>query len=153
MSSDQCTDYIKRIPPWTVHFPNYFGHMTARQARAGFYRFSIISSLASKECSSILKYFLCHLYFPSCTSSRTRLPPCRELCQETRTKCKREIKHVSNNFTWPSDVKCKNFPKKGTSPCYMGPATEVAATRSPQLEGKFQYPPNRILFTAAFIKF
>lgn len=134
-----CIRISKTLRPWSAQFPNYFGHMNVTDVQDGLAMFNGILRIAREECTSMLAHFLCPMYAPSCTSSKTRLPPCREFCLQARSKCKRDIKQLGkeNGFRWPTDLKCKNFPRKGSSPCYMGPTTEVAGTSSPAL-GKFE---------------
>ena len=128
----------KTLQAGHAQMPNYFGHVTEQAVRASFNRFNDIFLIAPKECSSMLARFLCPMYAPSCADSKTLLPPCREFCVQTRSQCKRFINqaHRQNSFQWPTDLKCKNFPRKDEASCYMGPSTEVAISRPPPVPGK-----------------
>lgn len=135
----QCMTHTKTLPPGHAQMPNYFGHVTEQDVRAGFNRFNALFLIATKGCSSMLARFLCPMYAPSCEGSKTPLPPCREFCVQTRSQCKRFINqaHKQNSFQWPTDLKCKNFPSKDEpTSCYMGPSTEVAISRPPPVLGK-----------------
>lgn len=134
----QCMAHNKTLQTGHAQMPNYFGHVTEQAVRASFNRFNNIFLIAPKECSSMLARFLCPMYAPSCADSKTLLPPCREFCVQTRSQCKRFINqaHRQNSFQWPTDLKCKNFPRKDEASCYMGPSTEVAISRPPPVPGK-----------------
>ncbi|KAM7425768.1 Frizzled-7 [Porites harrisoni] len=136
----QCMAHNKTLQTGHAQMPNYFGHVTEQAVRASFNRFNDIFLIAPKECSSMLARFLCPMYAPSCADSKTLLPPCREFCVQTRSQCKRFINqaHRQNSFQWPTDLKCKNFPRKDEASCYMGPSTEVAISRPPPVPGKCQ---------------
>ena len=140
MPLKQCAKYITRTPSWRAQFPNYFGHMK-EEAVSKFNQFDPIWQLAEDqlECASTLAHFLCNMYAPKCTSSETHVPPCSELCLNARSKCKAFFRRMrkENGFTWPKEVECKNFPRKGTAPCYMEPKP----TSSPTAEIAFTYAP------------
>ncbi|XP_068737694.1 uncharacterized protein [Montipora capricornis] len=143
MPLKQCSKYITRTPSWRAQFPNYFGHMK-EEAVSKLNQFDPIWQLAEDhlECASTLAHFLCNMYAPKCTSSETHVPPCKELCLNARSKCKAFFRRMrkENGFTWPKEVECKNFPRKGTAPCYMepkptpSPTTEIAFTYAPPPE-------------------
>lgn len=146
----QCMAHNKTLQAGHAQMPNYFGHVTEQAVRASFNRFNNIFLIAPKECSSMLARFLCPMYAPSCADSKTLLPPCREFCVQTRSQCKRFINqaHRQNSFQWPTDLKCKNFPRKDEASCYMGPSTEVAISRPPPvLPGKIYL--RRVFLTIA----
>ena len=151
----QCMAHNETLPPWHAQMPNYFGHMTEQAVRASFNRFNDIFLIAPKTpkgCSDMLARFLCPMYAPSCEGSKTLLPPCREFCVETRSECKRFINQAQrqNSFQWPTDLKCKNFPRKDEASCYMGPSTEVAISRPPPVPGKI-YLRRVFLTISAFV--
>lgn len=128
----QCAKYVKRTPSWQAQFPNYFGH-TKEEAIANLKLFDPIWPFAESEqsdCASTLAHFLCNMYAPQCTKSKARIPPCKELCLNARSKCKSSFRQVrkESGFTWPKDIECKNFPRIGTAPCYMRP-TPTPLTR------------------------
>lgn len=119
----QCNRYSP--PPWLGQFPNYFGHMNDKEASVSFQKFEVIFQMAPKECSSLLASFLCGLYAPSCGGTERDLKPCRELCLEAKSQCKRVIRDASKTkgFQWPSDLKCRNFPSEDEESCYNGDST------------------------------
>lgn len=135
----QCMAHNETLPPWHAQVPNYFGHVTEQAVRASFNRFIDLFLIAPTRCSNMLARFLCPMYAPSCEGSKTLLPPCKEFCVQTRSECKHFINqaHRQNSFQWPTDLKCKNFPRKDeATSCYMGPSTEVAISRPPPVPGK-----------------
>lgn len=146
MDLNMCVGHTKTSSPEKAQFPNYFGHVTQQDARTAFFtRFMpLVPTMARKECSSMLD-FLCPMYAPPCAGSKPPLPPCRELCLQAKSKCKRAINHLtkSNGFRWPTDLKCKTFPRRAEAACYMGTSvattaetattTGMAVTRSPPL--------------------
>lgn len=125
----QCNRFFP--PPWQAQFPNYFGHMNDTEASATFQKFDGIFRVASGDCSAPLATFLCGLHLPPCRKTKLPLPPCKELCLQARSQCKRVIKRVTktDSFQWPSDLKCRNFPGKDEAPCYSGPSTETPSTQ------------------------
>lgn len=96
--------------------------MNDKEAWASFQKFEVIFQIASKECTSLLANFLCGLYAPSCGDTKNPLPPCQKLCLDVRSECRRAIRNVTkaSGFQWPSDLKCRNFPKKDEASCYSG---------------------------------
>lgn len=114
----QCNRYSP--PPWLSQFPNYFGHTNDKEASVSFQKFDDIFQIAPKECSSLLASFLCGLYIPSCRGTDRYLKPCRELCLEAKSQCKRAIRDVTRikGFQWPSELKCRNFPREDEESCY-----------------------------------
>ncbi|XP_078383094.1 uncharacterized protein LOC144665681 isoform X2 [Oculina patagonica] len=118
----QCNRYSP--PPWRSQFPNYFGHVNDKEASVSFQKFEDIFQVASKDCSSVLAHFLCRLHAPPCRDTKHPLPPCRELCLEVKSECRRAIRNVTKtkSFQWPSDLKCRNFPRKDEASCYSGPS-------------------------------
>jgi len=134
----QCNRYS--APPWLSQFPNYFGHTNDKEASVSFQRFDEIFQMAPKKCSSLLASFLCGLYAPSCRGTERLLKPCRELCLEAKSQCKRVIRDVSKTkgFQWPSDLKCRNFPREDEEPCYNGQSAGGDST-TPQTGDKRPY--------------
>lgn len=124
-----CASYV---PPSFLQFPNYFGHMDAETASDGFGRFRRILDTALNDCALLLSRFLCSLYGPTCRKTVLPVPPCRELCQQTRTRCQRVFDHL--RFKWPLNLNCQQFPRKGEVPCYDGPSTGVIAKPQPGIK-------------------
>ena len=118
----QCNRYSP--PPWRGQFPNYFGHVNDKEASVSFQKFEDIFEVASKECSSVLAQFLCGLHVPPCRDTKHPLPICRDLCLEVKSECRRAIRNVTKTkgFQWPSDLKCRHFPRKDEESCYNGPS-------------------------------
>ena len=110
-------------PPQRVQFPNYFGHISGKEASVGFDYFDPIFNIApaGDDCSFLLSRFLCRLHTPPCRKTLLPLPPCRELCLQAKSQCKRIIEHLG--FQWPADYNCIQFPRKNKAPCYSGPLT------------------------------
>lgn len=121
LTHETCRNHFAE--PWRVQFPNYFGHINEDEARDGLRLFDPILNLARRggDCLFILARFLCRLYVPPCRKTTLPLPPCRELCVQARSQCRRVIEHLG--FQWPSDHKCDHFPGKSEAPCYSGPST------------------------------
>ena len=117
----QCNRYSP--PPWLGQFPNYFGHMSGEGAGYGFGCFDQIFNIAppGEDCSFLLSHFLCRLHTPPCRKTALPLPPCRELCLQVKSQCKRIIDHL--RFQWPANYECFQFPEKDEAPCYSGPLT------------------------------
>lgn len=120
--SHQCYEYV---PSSSLQFPNYFGHMDTKTASDGFRKFKAILRIALDDCALLLSRFLCGLYAPTCRKTTFPVPPCREFCQQARSRCQRVIDHL--RFHWPSDHNCQQFPRKGEAHCYSGPSTGVIA--------------------------
>ena len=145
----QCIKHTKSLPPWNAQVPNYFGDVTEQDARRGISLYDDLFKIAPKECSTVLARFLCSMYAPPCNGSKTVLPPCRELCKQTRTQCRRSIKQTNG---YMPNLKCNTFPRKSEAACYMGPSIKepvtmvTHVTRSPPL-GKSQI---LFLFTHTF---
>lgn len=145
----QCAKYIKGTSSWQAQFPNYFGH-TKEEAIANLKLFDPIWPFAESkqsDCASTLAHFLCNMYAPQCVKSKSRIPPCKELCLSARSKCKSSLKQVrkESGFTWPKDIACKNFPRSGTAPCYMttNPTTSTGqgvapVTNAPPSSGRIE---------------
>lgn len=110
-------------PPQRVQFPNYFGHMSGKEASVGFDYFDPIFNIApaGDDCSFLLSHFLCRLHTPPCRKTLLPLPPCRELCLQAKSQCKRITEHLG--FQWPAYYNCTQFPRKNKAPCYSGPLT------------------------------
>ena len=73
-------------------------------------------------CSDQLQNFICSYYFPKCESNKV-LPPCRELCEESRNGCNPLMEKFS--FQWPENLKCDRFPKRNINGdnCFSGNIT------------------------------
>ena len=115
---------VNHLPsPHRVQFPNYFDHMSAKEAIVGFDNFNQIFNIvpAGEDCSFLLSHFLCRLHTPPCRKTPLPLPPCRELCLQAKSQCKRIIDH--RGFQWPANYNCTQFPRKNEAPCYSGPFT------------------------------
>ena len=116
--------------------------MNDKEASVSFQKFDDIFQVAPKECSSLLASFLCGLYAPSCRGTERHLRPCRELCLEAKSQCKRVIRNVTKTkgFQWPSDLKCKNFPTEDEESCYNRPSAE-GDSRTPETGNEWPYLP------------
>lgn len=121
LQKHQCKNHLP--PPHRVQFPNYFGHMSGEEAGYGFGCFDQIFNIAppGEDCSFLLSHFLCRLHTPPCRKTALPLPPCRELCLQVKSQCKRIIDHL--RFQWPANYECFQFPEKDEAPCYSGPLT------------------------------
>ena len=75
--------------------------------------------LFKSGCSNQLENFICSLYLPKCESNKV-LPPCRELCEESRNGCNPLMEKYS--FQWPEHMKCNRFPKRNINGdnCFAG---------------------------------
>ena len=56
-----------------------------------------------------LRFFLCTLYFPICSTMNEPVRPCQSTCEEARAIAEPIIKRISNQ-TWPRDLSCDKFP-------------------------------------------
>ena len=86
-------------------FPNFESHRT--QAIAYQYIQPFLP-LLRVECSPDLKYFLCSYYAPVCNALGKLLPPCRSLCESSKSNCITLLK--SFGYVWPRTLACNKFP-------------------------------------------
>ena len=105
----QCLNLLP--PPHRAQFPNYYGHVSGKEARASFEQLYGILQIASPGdgCSFLLAQFPCRLHVPPCRETTLPLPPCRELSLQAKSQRKRIIGH--HRFQWPADHKCIQFPR------------------------------------------
>ncbi|CAF3672511.1 unnamed protein product [Rotaria sp. Silwood1] len=103
--------------PWNMTiFPNLVGHHRAEDAD---YELASYVPLFNRNCSKSIKYFLCSVYTPICSSLPTisAVKPCRHLCEEARRGCE----PIMNTFgyKWPPHLRCTEYPIE--QPCFEAP--------------------------------
>ncbi|CAH1798943.1 unnamed protein product [Owenia fusiformis] len=90
--------------------PNLIGHTNQKDAAIQVAEFSPLVQFA---CSRHLKFFLCSLYAPMCTTQVDEIliiPACRSMCLEVKEKCEPVL--LRFNFRWPSMLDCNRLPEK-----------------------------------------
>lgn len=88
--------------------PNLLNHQTQKDAGDEVKQFL---PLVKVQCSPDLKIFLCAMYVPVCTILEKPLPPCRELCVNSRMGCEGLMKKFG--FQWPEMLDCNRLPESG----------------------------------------
>lgn len=93
--------------------PNYFNQEYKRDAELELSQFT---SMVKSNCSSLLRMFLCSLYFPPCIHDTERVtPPCKSVCKKVKSDCGAWIKR--SGLKWPYKFECNNFPQRRNSAC------------------------------------
>lgn len=87
-------------------FPNILSHRNQEEAGLEVHQFFPLIKVA---CSEFLQLFLCSVYLPVCTNGRSPIPPCRSLCEKSRSGCLPLM--ASFGFQWPDILNCKKFPE------------------------------------------
>ncbi|CAH1255482.1 FZD8 [Branchiostoma lanceolatum] len=92
----------------------------------------------------VLWYFLCNLYTPPYdaeNSARAVIPPCRPLCETSRSDCARLMNKFG--FPWPEQLDCSRFPMPGGSERCINRDRLVASTAvaAPPLTVQVKAPP------------
>ncbi|XP_022100823.1 uncharacterized protein LOC110984704 isoform X3 [Acanthaster planci] len=80
-------------------------------------RRQIISHLKGrkhKQCKAYMKPFACAAYLPSCKRPGDSIPPCRDLCLKTKSKC--QVSMDDLGFDWPIELECDVFPSSAENP-------------------------------------
>ncbi|KAM9852643.1 uncharacterized protein ACBR49_005704 [Aulostomus maculatus] len=114
LPTDSCEQGQARCQPITVPLcrdlpytdtvmPNVLGHKTQEEASLQMHSFYPVVKV---ECSPHLKTLLCSVYTPECLSGKAR-PPCRTLCEQTRSACEPLMKNFG--LAWPEALKCEMF--------------------------------------------
>ncbi|XP_078572837.1 uncharacterized protein LOC144859782 [Branchiostoma floridae x Branchiostoma japonicum] len=122
-------------------YPNILGHRSQEEARLHLHKFM---PLLNVRCSPELKYFLCNLYAPPYdaeSSARAVIPPCRPLCETSRSDCARLMNKFG--FPWPEQLDCSRFPLPGGSERCINRDRLVASTAvaAPPLTVLVKAPP------------
>ena len=89
-------------------FPNLLNHTSQTDARDVLIQYSSLTNIA---CSPMLRRFLCVLYVPPCTAIKKLLPPCRNLCLQSKSDCEPTLS--MRNLKWPEILDCTKFPVSG----------------------------------------
>lgn len=100
--------------------PNLVGHENQADAQL---QFNTFNPLIQYECSRLLKFFLCSVYFPMCTEKVLEpIGPCRPMCNHVQAMCRPVLKTFG--FPWPSALNCSKFPLQNDQDhmCMEGPA-------------------------------
>ena len=86
--------------------PNYFKKQNRNDAE---HEISQFTRMIQSNCSSVLRVFLCSLYFPPCADDvRNTTLPCRFVCRAARKGCEPWMEKYG--FKWPYKFKCRDFP-------------------------------------------
>lgn len=96
--------------------PNLLNHRNQDDAGLEAHQFF---PLVKVKCSPDLKFFLCLLYAPPCSSTlEDPIPPCRSLCTSARLGCEPVLNRF--NFAWPENFECGRFPDGGPGELCVG---------------------------------
>ena len=91
--------------------PNRLGHTSQEKIAEDL---SHYSPLIKVKCSAQVKFFICSLFVPMCSSTLQRgITACRSVCEEVRDSCVPTL--INFGFNWPPILNCSQFPdqKKG----------------------------------------
>ncbi|XP_068685676.1 uncharacterized protein [Montipora foliosa] len=101
-------ELCKNIGYHFTKMPNYFSQWYQDDAQ---HEFSQFTSMIKSNCSSVLRVFLCSLYFPPCIRNASQVaPPCKSVCQKVKSDCEPWMKR--SRFKWPYKFDCSSFPHK-----------------------------------------
>ncbi|CAL4122163.1 unnamed protein product [Meganyctiphanes norvegica] len=99
----------KEMPYNKTRMPNLLGHFTQNEAAIHVHEFMPMVNLG---CSKYLRFFLCSLYAPMCTTvSGTdipSIPSCKSICLEVKSTCLPLLQSL--NYTWPAPLECERLP-------------------------------------------
>ena len=114
-----------------TRMPNLMGNSKQSEATI---RVGEFLPLIQTRCSSLLKFFLCSLAAPMCTTQVDDIlviPACRSMCLEVKSKCEPILKTFS--LPWPEILDCSNLPEKGdsTNLCMEAPVGAVPDDKVP----------------------
>lgn len=125
----------KEMPYNYTSMPNLLGHFTQAEAAIHVHEFM---PLVDINCSPHLRFFLCSLYSPMCTSVvHTAIPSCRALCLEVKSKCLPVLRTF--NFSWPAALDCARLPTPESNglcmemPNFSTEATPPPSSRRPKV--------------------
>lgn len=97
----------KAVLPYNkTKFPNLLSHRRPQDAEKDF---KVFLPILKFRCSTMLPLFLCSVYWPFCSEKFGSLPPCRQICERSKSECA-NIMDVSG-FTWPQAFSCDQFPR------------------------------------------
>eukprot|EP00112_Aurelia_sp_Birch-Aquarium-sp1_P018510 Seg4426.2 transcript_id=Seg4426.2/GoldUCD/mRNA.D3Y31 product=Frizzled-1 protein_id=Seg4426.2/GoldUCD/D3Y31 len=108
-------------------FPNILSHRNQEEAGLEVHQFFPLIKVA---CSEFLQLFLCSVYLPVCTNGRSPIPPCRSLCEKSRSGCLPLM--ASFGFQWPEILNCKKFPENNGKNLCIDVPTPAGATVAPK---------------------
>jgi len=94
----------------TAQAPNHINQTTQKEAVEEVQRWKPLNDMG---CSPDLVLFLCSVHLPVCTILDKPIPPCRSLCQISKSSCE----YLMNFFgyDWPDRIECDLYPING--PC------------------------------------
>ena len=99
-----------------TYMPNMFNHDTQEEAALEIHQFW---PLVEIKCSPDLKFFLCSMYAPMCKPNfKEEVPPCLSICKRARNGCAPLMRQYG--FSWPTRMRCRNFPKDGDGRLCLG---------------------------------
>lgn len=128
----------QEMPYNTTRMPNLLGHFSQGEAAIKVHEFMPLVGIG---CSQHLRFFLCSLYAPLCTTVvGTPIPSCRSLCLEVREKCLPVLSKL--NFSWPAALDCSQLPTPGEAAlCMELPnTTAVSPSLDPVRPSRMPYP-------------
>jgi len=99
--------------------PNLLNHQKQEDAGLEIHQYI---PLVKVQCSPDLKFFLCSMYAPVCTTSERAIPPCRSLCESARKGCENLMNKFG--FRWPETLDCDKLPRAGGEDVCVGGSNE-----------------------------
>ena len=99
-----------------TYMPNMFNHDTQEEAALEIHQFWPLIEI---NCSPDLRIFLCSMYAPMCKPNfKGKVPPCLSICKRARNGCAPLLRQYG--FSWPTRMRCGNFPKAGNGRLCLG---------------------------------
>uniref|UniRef100_A0A8D0BKC6 Corin, serine peptidase n=1 Tax=Salvator merianae TaxID=96440 RepID=A0A8D0BKC6_SALMN len=100
------------LPYNYTSYPNYLGHHTQKEASIS-WESSLFPALVQTNCYKYLMFFACTILVPKCDlQTNQRVPPCRELCEQSKERCELVLGIVG--LQWPEDTDCSQFPQENS---------------------------------------
>lgn len=98
--------------------PNLLNHDTQQEAQLSLQSYN---PLITYGCSQKLRFFLCSVHTPMCTTNwKHPIGPCRPLCEHVRELCLPVLTEFG--FFWPEKLECSRFPLENKEElCMEGP--------------------------------